>query len=216
MVNIIRSIQSLSASTSYELIESTITNFTKTINVYGYEKCYMFSSDQYSDAENKEEFDDYLENITYINRKLNEVNNIQYCTELKQYVQGDKEIYKQLYTSKPNLYSEIAKYYVLSSVDEYEKMIPQITCTSVANDDASAVSRGPGEETKLLDGYISIISISSLLGISILSYFLYNVRMHFKKLNIVHEYNYKDTEYLLEYSKRYPTDMQYQMSYQPS
>ncbi|SBT72742.1 Plasmodium vivax Vir protein, putative, partial [Plasmodium ovale] len=224
MVNIIRSIQSSSASTSYELIESTITNFTNTMKVYGYEKCYMFSSDQYSDAENKKQFDDFLENITYINRKLKDVNNSQYCTELKQYVQEYKEVYKQLYTSNQNLYSEIAEYYGLSSVDGYDKMIPQITCTSVENDEASVVAGGPGEGTKLSGGSISTISISSLLGISILSYFLYNITpfgprvntLIKKKLNIMHEYNDKDTEDLLEYSKMYPTDMQYQMSYEPS
>ncbi|SBT56603.1 PIR Superfamily Protein [Plasmodium ovale wallikeri] len=224
MVDIIRSIHSSSASTSYELIESNITTFTSTMQMYGYEKCYMFSSDQYSNAEDKKNFDDFLENITYINRKLNDVNNSQYCTELEQYVQEYKEVYKQLYTSNQNLYSEIAKYYGLSSVDGYEKMIPQITCTSVENDEASAVDGGPGEGTKLSGGSISTISISSLLGISILSYFLYNVTpigprvntLIKKKLNFMHEYNDKDTEDLLEYSKMYPTDIQYQMSYEPS
>lgn len=45
---------------TYKFIEETIISFTNSLGFYGYDKCSMITSEQYSNVSYKKEFDDFL------------------------------------------------------------------------------------------------------------------------------------------------------------
>ncbi|SBT31160.1 hypothetical protein POVWA2_002640 [Plasmodium ovale wallikeri] len=97
----------------------------------------MISKDQYSNAEEKKDFCDFLENIMYYKNELDEINNIPYCKEIKQYVENYIARFKRSYTLKQQMCSDVARYYNLSSFYQFEYIIPRIICASDGSSETS-------------------------------------------------------------------------------
>ncbi|SBT74449.1 hypothetical protein POWCR01_000218200 [Plasmodium ovale] len=71
---------------TYKFIEETIINFTNSLCMYSYDKCSMITSEQYSNVSYKKEFDDFLEDITYSRKNLQQIHKRLHCEEINKHV----------------------------------------------------------------------------------------------------------------------------------
>ncbi|SBT73721.1 hypothetical protein, conserved [Plasmodium ovale] len=157
---------------SYKIIVDTIDNFVTSLGVYGYDNCSMISENDYSNVDNMKKLDDFLQNITYIKSKLEQVNKSSHCNDIKTYMQIESLELKDIDRSNIPKYSEILKYYDVSENYAFDEIPNLISCTT-AHNSLSEVAEGSTSHSKLSGRDTFLSAFFPLVGVSVISFFLH-------------------------------------------
>ncbi|SBT47315.1 PIR Superfamily Protein [Plasmodium ovale wallikeri] len=152
-----------------------IDNYKKhTLMSKGYEECPVDSEDEESIYTNsRKRFDDFCEDITYINRNINEINSSSQCSEIKNYITAESTILKSSYDQSLDEYFHLLKYNKFTSFNEFSIIIEKVTCKKPEISSGEENLLQPHASPELSGVHISIPVIFSLLGILFFCIYLY-------------------------------------------
>ncbi|SBT72311.1 hypothetical protein, conserved [Plasmodium ovale] len=198
---------------------SNIDNFVNSLISYGYEKCTIDLTEQETlYTQNRRQFDDLCEDVTYINEKLNEINNSSQCKEIHDYIVGQKKSVRETYDLDFYKYFDILQYYSYDTFESIERIIKNIKCNNHHGVASEETLQSSGEHTPIL-------IVLPLLGIVLISFFLYkftplgsflNTKI-MKKTKYWKIINDKETDEILEHTSEIPQtyfhDKEYHMLY---
>ncbi|SBT00778.1 PIR protein [Plasmodium ovale] len=123
---------------------------------------------------NKKYIDDLGEDITYIEKKMNEVNRSIECNALKKYLEGEIIRIKSIYETDPENYKKILQYYKQDNFDHFENIIGKIKCTS-GNAQETALMENKDVSVNFLPLHIFIVPFLSIFGFLLIIFFIYKV-----------------------------------------
>ncbi|SBT58400.1 PIR Superfamily Protein [Plasmodium ovale wallikeri] len=170
----------------------------------GYSDCPMNSPDVNTlYTENIKQLDDLCEDISYINKNTHKINNSSQCKEIEDHIaeqRSDKEKY-----DLSSEYLDILRYYSYDTFENIESIIAKINCNNHHNAALGQTSQSSSEHTPIL-------IVLPLLGIVLISFFLYkltplgpllNTKI-MKKIKYSKIINDKETDEILEHTSEIP------------
>ncbi|SBT59291.1 PIR Superfamily Protein [Plasmodium ovale wallikeri] len=185
---------------------SNIDNFVKSLISQGYEKCPINSTDNSElYTQNRRHLDDLCEDITYINEKLNKINNSSQCKDIKDHIVEQRISVKEKYNLNSDEYFDVLKYYSYETFDYIESIIEKIRCNNHNRDASEGASQSSGE-------YTPILVVLPLLGIILISFSLYKLTplgqlLNAKIMNKIKHWKIisdKETDEILEHTSEIP------------
>ncbi|SBT72593.1 hypothetical protein, conserved [Plasmodium ovale] len=196
-----------------------IDNFVKSLNSQGYEECPINSTDNSEFyTQNRRHLDDLCEDMAYINDNMNDINNSSHCKEIEDHIMEKKSRVKTTYDLNSSEYLDILQYYNYKSFQDIENEIEKINCNNHHNAALGQTSQSSSEHTPIL-------IVLPLLGIVLISFFLYkltplgpllNTKI-MKKIKYSKIINDKETDEILEHTSEIPQtyfhDKGYRMLY---
>ncbi|SBT55904.1 PIR Superfamily Protein [Plasmodium ovale wallikeri] len=148
---------------------SNIDNFVKSLKSYGYEECPINLTEHKTlYTQNRRKLDDLCEDITYINEKINEINNSSQCTDIKDHIIEQRRSVREKYDLSSYEYFDILKYYSYETFENIESTIGKIKCKTHNSVASEGTSQSSGEHTPIL-------IVLPLLGIVLISFLLYKL-----------------------------------------
>ncbi|SBT58936.1 PIR Superfamily Protein [Plasmodium ovale wallikeri] len=188
------------------MIIGNINNYLKTMLMpEGYDYCPINSNDENKlYTENIKQLDDLCEDITYINEKLDEINNSSQCKDIKDHIVEESRSVKAKYNHSSE-YNDILKYYRYESLQDIESAIENIKCKNPHDASSDGMPELPGKHTPIL-------IVLPIFGIILLSFFLYKLTPlgPFLNTKILKKIKYwkitddKDIDQILEYPSEIP------------
>ncbi|SBT33140.1 PIR Superfamily Protein [Plasmodium ovale wallikeri] len=192
---------------SYQYTEQNIGSIIQTsLPPYGFQNCPKILPTEIEDVNyDKKVVDDFIEDITYINDNINQINCNPHCAEIRQHMKEKHIMFKGILNQNDEKYSNILTFYGKSRNDKFDDMMAEITCNS-SKQDGDVTIQGKSGESGVSSGYISISLVFSLLGILITSVFAYNftpfgpwLNTTLRKKNIfLKKYNAEENHEMLE------------------
>ncbi|SBT72468.1 hypothetical protein, conserved [Plasmodium ovale] len=204
----------------FSVMIGNIDNYLKSmLKVEGYDDCPIDLTDNSElYTQNKKKMDDLCEDITYINEKMNEINNSSQCTDIKDHIIEQRRSVREKYDLSSYEYFDILKYYSYETFENIESTIEKIKCKTHNSVASEGTSQSSGEHTPIL-------IVLPLLGIVLISFFLYkftslgtllNTKIT-KKIKHWKIINDKETDEILENTSDIPQtylhDKEYHMLY---
>ncbi|SBT55979.1 PIR Superfamily Protein [Plasmodium ovale wallikeri] len=163
---------------TYNTIKETIKVYIRSafINI-GYASCLPDSINEadyeYANVKDKKYIDDFCEDITYIEKSVNQINSSHECNEIKVYLEEEFNKRNQTYNLKKELYAKILEYYKKNNFDSLKDIIAQIKCTTGENVQEKELLDDPETPVDSSHWHSIVAPVLSLWGFLLIFIFLY-------------------------------------------
>ncbi|SBT55993.1 PIR Superfamily Protein [Plasmodium ovale wallikeri] len=183
----------------------------------------LFNEDYYEhvNLKNKKYIDNLCEDISYIEKNINQINSSLECSGIKVYIEEEFRRHKLTYNLDNEVYTKILEYYKKSNFDSLKDIIEKIKCTTGVELQETALLGNQETPVDSIPLHIFIAPILSLCGFLLIFLFLYKVtpfRSWFygkirKKFDIKNNVNDEISNEILEKSCKYLQENSYNDEY---
>ncbi|SBT02299.1 PIR protein [Plasmodium ovale] len=167
-------------SSNYNSIKETIKGYIRSAFINkDYWICLssLFNEENYEpvNLNNKKYIDHLCEDITYIEKNINQINSSLECSGIKVYIEEEFRRHKLIYNLDNKVYTKILEYYKKSNFDSLKDIIEKIKCTTGVEVQETALLGNQETPVESLPLHIFIAPILSLGGFLLIFLFLYKV-----------------------------------------
>ncbi|SBS94843.1 PIR protein [Plasmodium ovale] len=191
----------------------------------GYMNCLPASINEadyeYGNGKDKKYIDDLGEDITYIEKNIDQINSSHECSKIKAYLEEEFYTRNRIYQLNNEIYEKILGYYEKNNFDSFKDIIAKIECTT--SEDSQQKVHLDDSETRLdfLPSHIIILPILFLLGFLLIFSFLCKLtpfrfgfnRKIWKKLIFSNNADDEVSHKILEHSSEYAQTNSYNDEY---